>query len=51
MSPNTLETGLNDVSFASSFWSKDKTGMTQLLDYMKSTHDDLGTIFKIYTQR
>ncbi|KAG2204354.1 hypothetical protein INT47_009396 [Mucor saturninus] len=51
MSPNTQESDLNTISFAGSFWSKDKSGMTQLLDYMKSTHADLDIIFTIYTQR
>lgn len=51
MAPNTQEADLIQASFVNSFWSKDKSGMTQLLDYMKSTHDDLDIIYTIYTER
>lgn len=51
MAPNTQENDIGNASFMNSFWSKDKSGMNQLLDYMKSTHDDLDIIFTIYTQR
>ncbi|KAI9248100.1 hypothetical protein BY458DRAFT_446003 [Sporodiniella umbellata] len=37
--------------FTDSFWSKNKSGMIQLLDYIKSTHDDLDIIYSIYKKR
>lgn len=53
MPPNShhLEDNTVPASFTNSFWSKDKSGMNQLLGYMKSTHDDLDIIYTIYTQR
>lgn len=42
---------LKQASFANNFWSKNKSGMVQLLDYIKSTHDDLDIVYSIYTQR
>ena len=38
-------------SFVDHFWSKDKTGMDQLLKYIHTTHDDLDMLHTIYTQR
>lgn len=50
MAPNTQEQEIQK-SFTNSFWSRDKSGMNQLLDYMKSTHDDLDIIYTMYTER
>ncbi|KAI9353163.1 hypothetical protein BD770DRAFT_445439 [Pilaira anomala] len=50
MAPNTQEQEIQG-SFTNSFWSRDKSGMNQLLDYMKSTHDDLDIIYTMYTER
>lgn len=51
MPPNVQESMDLQPSFVNSFWSKDKSGMTKLLNYIKTTHDDLDTIYTIYTQR
>lgn len=52
MPPNMQqEPLLKQASFVNNFWSKNKSGMVQLLDYIKSTHDDLDIVYSIYTQR
>jgi hypothetical protein len=52
MPPNIQQdSDIMPMSFTNSFWSKDNLGMKQLLNYMKSTHDDLYIIYTIYTQR
>jgi hypothetical protein len=42
---------MNSISFIHHFWSKDKSGMTQLLNYIQSTHDDLETLCTLFIQR
>ncbi|KAG1145800.1 hypothetical protein G6F37_005275 [Rhizopus arrhizus] len=52
MTPNIQQKPLlNQTSFVGNFWSKDDSGMNQLLDYIKSTHDDLDIIHSIYKKR
>lgn len=52
MTPNIQQKSLlNQTSFVGNFWSKDDSGMNQLLDYIKSTHDDLDIIHSIYKKR
>lgn len=41
----------NTISFVHHFWSKDKSGMTRLLNYIQFTHDDLQTLCTLFTQR
>jgi hypothetical protein len=42
---------MSSISFIHHFWSKDKSGMTQLLNYIQSTHDDLETLCTLFIQR
>ncbi|KAI8378949.1 hypothetical protein BD560DRAFT_324662 [Blakeslea trispora] len=55
MPPNTqAETATEDdqkLSFAQHFWSKDKSGVNQLFQYIQSTHQDLKEILEIYLER
>ncbi|KAI9483130.1 MAG: hypothetical protein EXX96DRAFT_479457 [Benjaminiella poitrasii] len=38
-------------SFVHHFWSKDKSGMNKLMNYIKFTHEDLDRIYTIYIER
>ncbi|KAF1796888.1 hypothetical protein FB192DRAFT_1314461 [Mucor lusitanicus] len=39
------------VSFIDHFWSKDKSGMDKLFNYIQTTHQDLEMIYSIYVER
>ncbi|GAN00860.1 conserved hypothetical protein [Mucor ambiguus] len=39
------------VSFIDHFWSKDRSGMDKLLNYIQTTHQDLEMIYSIYVER
>ena len=39
------------LSLTQHFWSKDKSGMHQLIQYIQSTHQDLKEILEIYMER
>ncbi|KAI8641347.1 hypothetical protein BD408DRAFT_444431 [Parasitella parasitica] len=49
--PPNVQQQEEQASFIDHFWSKDKSGMETLLNYMNSTHQDLEMIHEIYVQR
>ncbi|CEP11864.1 hypothetical protein [Parasitella parasitica] len=49
--PPNIQQQVEQASFIDHFWSKDKSGMDTLLNYMSSTHRDLEMIHQIYVQR
>lgn len=49
--PPNIQQEQAPVSFIDHFWSKDKSGMDRLLNYIQTTHQDLDMIHSIYVER